>query len=75
MNVLIIDDDTVTNEILKRFIDKKYKDIYTFYASNGEDAYEIMCTINISLIILDIQMPIMNGEDFMRKYLNFIRHV
>ena len=59
-SLLIVDDDltniTIITNILTRI--KKYR---IFSASNGQDALEIVKQQNLSLILLDIVMPDMDG--------------
>lgn len=37
------------------------------YAQNGQEAYEQYCSDHIDLIITDIEMPIMNGLDYIKQ--------
>lgn len=63
--LLIVDDDLVTLAKVSTFLGKSgYK---TFTADNGQTAFEILQKENISLIIVDVLMPIMGGIDFLKK--------
>lgn len=63
--LLIVDDDLVTLAKVSTFLSKSgYK---TFTADNGQAAFEILQKENISLIIVDVLMPIMGGIDFLKK--------
>jgi diguanylate cyclase (GGDEF)-like protein len=61
--ILIVDDEMINQEILKEILSDKY-DIVT--AENGEDGLKVLKTslTPISLILLDINMPIMGGLEF-----------
>lgn len=75
--VLLIDDDTVTNFLNKNLIDslKICEEIETF--NNGQEAIiffesnQYKSKKSIDLIFLDLNMPIMNGYQFMEKYNQF----
>jgi CheY-like chemotaxis protein len=57
--ILIIDDDKRYSELLSEELqDEGYKTIYT---ENGAEAIRILTTFRPDIIILDIEMPIMNG--------------
>lgn len=63
--LLIVDDDLVTLAKVSTFLGKSgYK---TFTADNGQTAFDILQKENISLIIVDVLMPIMGGIDFLKK--------
>ena len=65
-NILIVEDELINQEILKEILYKKYN-ILT--ANDGLDAIDKIKTFDkpISLILLDINMPNMNGLDFLKK--------
>ncbi len=66
LNVLIVDDSSVMRAmILKtlRMSELSLGDVYG--ASNGVEGLEILSRQWTDLVILDINMPVMNGEDMM----------
>lgn len=67
VNILYIEDDQSTSKKLQSILSKFFNKIYT--ASNGTEACEIMNTIHdkISLIISDINMPKMDGIEFLER--------
>ena len=62
--VLVIEDDDLNRSILKEILVKDYDVIE---AENGKVGLEMLNTYKISLILLDIQMPIMNGFTFLKE--------
>lgn len=57
--ILLVDDDLKNSMLLKRFIELEG---YEFaYAPNGKSGYELYKEIHPDLILLDINMPEMNG--------------
>ncbi|OFZ46012.1 MAG: hypothetical protein A2381_00440 [Bdellovibrionales bacterium RIFOXYB1_FULL_37_110] len=63
-NLLIIDDEIDIIEIIKDILSKFSINIYT--AQSGREALEKIKSYNMHLIICDINMPTMNGVDFLK---------
>jgi YesN/AraC family two-component response regulator len=66
-NILIVDDDTVflhSLEEMLKMIDGPHR-IYT--AENGEQAAAIISTIAVDLLITDLRMPVMSGEELIHR--------
>ncbi len=58
--VLLVEDERVNSLALSRLIEK-IGNIEVFTARNGEEALKTLRTVQIDLIFMDIQMPVMNG--------------
>lgn len=65
--VLIVDDDEITAEILAHNVEAEYA---VMLAKSGEQALEILTHNNIDLILLDIEMPDIDGFEVCRKLKN-----
>jgi two-component system LytT family response regulator len=68
LRILIIDDEEASGNILKLLIEKfisEDKEIY--YCNSPEKALEIIQSFQPTLVMLDIEMPNMNGFDFLNK--------
>jgi len=69
---LLIDDDPVTNMLNSRLIQKLDLSNHVEIATNGQEAVDYLrnCTDDKrpNLILLDINMPVMNGFEFMEMY-------
>jgi PAS domain S-box-containing protein len=57
--VLVVDDDAQARNLLKRFLERDGFRILE--AKNGEEALRLAETITPDLVLLDIQMPLMDG--------------
>jgi DNA-binding response OmpR family regulator len=67
--ILIVDDSKPLVELFKEHIIKQHKYVVrTSY--NGKEALEILDEEHIDLIILDIQMPVMDGLQFLAELHN-----
>ena len=65
--ILIVDDSKLIHQMY-RLVLMKYKGCEIIDAMNGLEALEILTKENgIDLILLDINMPVMNGVQFMEK--------
>ena len=68
-NILVVDDEKNNFSFFKASLAKTKADI--LWAKNGSEAIA-MCQSNaIDLILMDIQMPVMNGYDTMKKIKSF----
>lgn len=69
--VLIVDDDYINRKLLSSILKKELYNVETFEASNGKEALDICHKeTKIDVILLDIEMPIINGIEFLERYLN-----
>lgn len=68
--IILIDDDPINNLINKRLINKLAISPQVIEFSEAEKALEYLKTSNGAgnLILLDINMPVMNGWDFLTCY-------
>jgi len=76
--VLIVDDDYINRKLLVSILKKELYQVETFEASNGEEALDICYREkNLQVILLDIEMPVVNGIAFLNRYLKEtgIKHV
>lgn len=62
--ILLVDDDLKNSMLLKRFIELEGYDVT--YAPNGKIGYELYKELRPDLILLDINMPEMNGFELAR---------
>ncbi len=67
MNVLLIDDNPHIIDMLTIFVKKTAPTDNIYFAYNGNQALEIVCTYKIDLIFTDIQMPDCDGFVMLEK--------
>jgi CheY-like chemotaxis protein len=66
VQILIVEDDAVNSELLEIFL--KRKNLPYLLAYDGIEAMKIFESHpEISLVLLDIRLPLMSGEDVLRK--------
>ncbi len=63
--ILVVDDEEKIVDVIKSYLLKEGFGVYTAY--NGKKALELFEEINPSLIILDLMLPDMSGEDICMK--------
>jgi len=63
-NILIVDDEKELRYMIKYFL-KTLDNINFYEAENGLQALEIYKNSKIDLILLDINMPVLNGIQFL----------
>ncbi len=57
--ILLVDDDLKNSMFLKRFLEEESYEIT--YANNGKVGWELFATVKPDLVLLDINMPEMDG--------------
>ncbi len=65
IKVLIVDDEEKIAEVVKSYLEKSGFKVYCAY--NGNEALELFEKVNPSLIVLDLMLPDMSGEDICRS--------
>ncbi len=63
--ILLVDDEESIHILYREELEELGYEVHS--AMNGEEALKILPTLNPNLVILDIQMPGMNGIDVLRK--------
>lgn len=72
LKVLVVDDESRMRKLVKDFLSKKNYEVYE--AENGEQAVDMFFnTKEISLIILDVMMPKMDGWQVCREIRQYSR--
>ncbi|MED1646142.1 response regulator transcription factor [Brevibacillus agri] len=64
-SILIVDDEPQILEILSSYLTKEGYHVIT--AENGRDALELAVTLPLNLMILDLMLPDMSGEEVCRE--------
>jgi len=68
--VLIVDDDYINRRLLISLLKKELYQIETIESVDGKDALT-KCheNLDIQLILLDVEMPNMDGSEFLKHYM------
>jgi len=67
-NVLIVDDSPILRKAIKKVVRLAgIEDDRIHEAGNGRDALAILETVWIDLVLLDLNMPVMDGEQFAQE--------
>ncbi|MDO5148861.1 MAG: response regulator transcription factor [Oscillospiraceae bacterium] len=64
-NVLIADDSREFSTILKEYVEKEGYSVFT--AGDGRKALDIFSANELDMVLLDVNMPVMNGYDVCRE--------
>jgi two-component system chemotaxis response regulator CheY len=68
VRVLIVDDSSVMRKIVERALRQTGLDgLIVHEAGSGTDGLEVLRTENVDLILSDINMPLMDGLEFVRQ--------
>lgn len=64
---LIVDDSSVMRKIVERSLRQAGLDLEVFEAANGAEALAVLADKRVDLILSDINMPVMDGLEFVRQ--------
>jgi len=64
---IIVDDEPLAQDVLENYILKCTELVLVKKCNNAIDAFQILHKEKIDLILLDIQMPAINGVDFIKS--------
>lgn len=64
--ILVVEDNELNLKLMKDVLESQSYEITT--ATDGQQGLDIATTQDFDLILLDIQMPIVSGYDFLEKY-------
>lgn len=67
---IIIDDEPLAQEVLENYISRFPELVLVNKCNNALEAFNVLHTSQVDLMFLDIQMPAINGIDFIRSLKN-----
>jgi len=73
IKVLLVDDEEDFRNLLAFWL--KSKGYFVITASNGEEAVNLAKTENPAIIFMDLNMPVMDGADALKKLREFNKEV
>ena len=59
LNVLCVEDNPINQKVVNRLIGKRVNELY--FAENGREALNVLNTVPVDVVLMDIHMPIMDG--------------
>ena len=71
--VLIVDDNKINQVVTRRILEKK--DFLCMVAGSGEEAIEILKVQQVDLVLMDVNMPGMNGMETTAEIRKFNRYI
>lgn len=67
-NILVADDNEINRILIQKMLSKF--DVLLKFAIDGEDAYEKLLTKEFDVVLMDINMPVLNGIEATKKIRN-----
>ena len=67
INVLLVDDHQLILDGLKSLLKHTDNLVVAGEANNGRDAIRLLDILNIDVVLMDIDMPVMNGIDALKE--------
>ncbi len=67
IRVLIVDDHKIVREGLASLLSEQSDIEVTGQAGNGREAVDLVCKLNPDVVIMDVSMPLMNGDEATRQ--------
>lgn len=63
--ILLIEDETLVSDVIKKYLEKEGYEVYV--TDNGSEALNLFRSLNPAMIILDLMLPDMDGEDICKE--------
>ena len=63
--ILLIEDETLVSDVIKKYLEKEGYEVYV--TDNGAEALNLFRSLNPLMIILDLMLPDMDGEDICKE--------
>lgn len=73
IKILVVDDEADFRQLMTVWLESKSYSVIT--ASNGKDAVQLVKTESPNIIFLDLRMPIMDGNETVKKIRRFNKHI
>jgi two-component system, response regulator YesN len=67
LRILVVDDEAIERNGLKRLISKYQLELEVYEAENGEEALELLRAHAMDILITDIKMPFMDGMELSKR--------
>lgn len=67
MHILIAEDEEYNQMVIQAMIEMLYPQVRIEMVSNGREAFEKLQEGSFDLVLTDIDMPVMNGYDFLTE--------
>jgi DNA-binding NarL/FixJ family response regulator len=67
IRVAVVEDHTVVRQALVMLLKKEPQIVVAFQAENGKDFFEKMINNQVDVVLLDLDMPIMDGKETLLK--------
>jgi two-component system, chemotaxis family, chemotaxis protein CheY len=68
LNVMIVDDSPAMRTFIRRILDLSGVDVdHCIEANDGQEALELLQSESVNIVLTDINMPRLNGEELMRR--------
>ena len=68
MNVLLVEDDLIAQMGVRKIVTKTNQKVHLSVANNGQEAIDFLDSQqNPDLVMLDLNMPVMGGIEFLRN--------
>lgn len=65
MRVLVVDDEPLLVKSLRRVLVREGHEVFT--AGDGEQALELLRTVQVDVVLSDVRMPVMDGVTLVRR--------
>lgn len=65
INILVVEDDLAMLEMICLSLERKQAGIFT--ATNGVEAFNIVESKKVDIVVSDIMMPVMDGIELLKK--------
>lgn len=67
MKIMLVDDKDISNFIMRKFIEVRMPEAHTYEYTDPAEAFDDINEVAPDIIFLDLNMPVMNGWQFLEE--------
>jgi DNA-binding NarL/FixJ family response regulator len=75
INLLLVDDHAIVTDGIKALLEGDASCVIKGEAANGQDAIEMLRALKVDIVLLDVDMPVLNGIDTLSRIKKDFSHV
>ena len=74
-SMMVVEDHPMNQLVIRKTLERKWPKLQLYIAKTGEEALEMLCKYEVDIILMDIQLPGIDGYETTRKIRSELGHL